>query len=198
MRVSGDWPVHLPLELPLLHTVGSLPIRGRAPPPSTRARPGLPGAPEEHPAPRQPLSRLPSSLRRDRSHSLWPRAPLDLPPSQVGGGPGHRGQQGQRTLEPLGWRLRLCSPSPIPRVGPNKPCVVCRESLPPGLAFCSAGFVSRSEVLEPFRPSWSQAVSHARRQKDTPPPEHGGAGAAKTPKSQRSQILGGEEVAWGL
>ena len=140
----------------------------------------------------------PSSLRRDRSHSLWPRAPLDLPPSQVGGGPGHRGQQGQRTLEPLGWRLRLCSPSPIPRVGPNKPCVVCRESLPPGLAFCSAGFVSRSEVLEPFRPSWSQAVSHARRQKDTPPPEHGGAGAAKTPKSQRSQILGGEEVAWGL
>lgn len=35
------------------------------------------------------------------------------------GGPGHRGEQEQRTLEPLGWGLRPCAPAPHPQGGPD-------------------------------------------------------------------------------
>ena len=177
---------------------GQSPYQGQSPPTQHQGQTWPSRGSRRAPSP-PPAAQQTSKLLKERQITFTSaRGSPGSAPSQVGGGPGHRGQQGRRTLEPLGWRLRLCGPSSVPRVGPNKPCVVCRESLPPGPAFCSAGFVSRSEVLEPFRPSWSQAVSHARRQKDTPPPEHGGAGAAKAPKSQRSQILGGEEVAWGL
>ena len=121
-------------------------------------------------------------------------------PSRVGAGPGHRGQRG-RTFGPPGWRLGLCGPSPVPQVGPDKPCVVCRESFPLG----SLGLPSALPGLFLVFKSWNPSAQIGARQyhtpdaRRTPPsPEQGGAGAAKAPRSQRSQILGGEEVAWGL
>ena len=127
-------------------------------------------------------------------------------PLPGGGWPWAQRSAGGRTFGPPGWRLGLCGPSPVPQVGPNKPCVVCRESFPPG----SLGLPSALSGLFLVFKSWNPSAQIGARQYHTPdarrtphpPPEQGGAGAAKAPRSQRSQILwarrwpGGCEGLW--
>ena len=105
-------------------------------------------------------------------------------PLPGGGWPSAQRSAGGRTFGPPGWRLGLCGPSPVPQVGPNKPCVVCRESFPPG----SLGLPSALSGLFLVFKSWNPSAQIGARQyhtpdaRRTPPPGTGGRRSSQGPQ----------------